>query len=97
MTLILKENSKEIREKIAEAGIKLCICASFVDSCWLDYSPGVTDEVHGIGYYGEEVGTCSQEDACARFLLYCKEPVFCDGVDEFIKTIKENRNHEQGC
>lgn len=91
MTIILKENSKAIREKIAEAGIKVCQCASFVDSCWLDYHPGITDEVHGVGYFGGDVGTTSQEDACARFLAESRDPVFCDGVDEFIAKIMENK------
>lgn len=91
MTIILKENSEEIRMKIADAGIDVCRCASFIDACWLDYSPGVTDSVHGVGYYGLEMGTKSREEECARFLAECKEPVFCDGVDEFIETIKENR------
>ena len=90
MTIILKENSEAIRERIKEAGIKVCICARFVDACWLDYNPGITDLVHGVGYYGEDVGTSSQEEECARFLAECREPVFCADVDEFIEKIKES-------
>ena len=89
MTIILKENSQAIRERIKEAGIKVCICAGFKDACWLDYHPGITDEVHGVGYYGEEMGTTSQAEECARFLAECRAPVICANVDEFIEKIKE--------
>ena len=90
MTIILKENSEEIRERIKEAGIKVCVCARFKDACWLDYNPSITDSVHGVGTYGEEVETYSQEEECARFLSECIEPVFCEGVDDFIERIKQN-------
>ena len=91
MTIILKENSEAIRNRIEEAGIKVCICASFKDSCWLDYHPGITDEVHGVGYFGGEMFTESQEEALALFMAECKEPFVCKNVEEFIETIKKNR------
>ena len=79
-TFILKQNSEEIRQKIKDAGIRVCICASFKDSCWLDYSTVVANGVHGIGYFEEEL---------ARFLAECKKPIFCKDVDEFIRLIKK--------
>lgn len=91
MTIVLKENSKAIREKIQEAGIDVCVCAEFKDACWLDYHPGITSSVHGVGYYGEEADTYSQEDALNRFVSESKDLVWCEDVDEFIAKIKENR------
>lgn len=88
-TFILKENSESIRKKITDAGIRVCICASFVDADWLDYSTVVANGVHGIGYFGEEVGTHSVEEELARFLAECKNPIFCKDVDEFIRLINE--------
>ena len=91
MTIILKENNEAIRQKISDAGIRVCTCAKFVDACWLDFNPGVTDEVHGVGYYGEEVGTKSQEEELARFMAECAEPIFCKNVNDFIRKIKKYR------
>ena len=88
-TFILKENSESIRKKITDAGIRVCICASFKDAVWLDYSTVVANGVHGIGYFGEDVETHSVEEELARFLAECKNPIFCKDVDEFIKLIKE--------
>lgn len=88
-TFVLKDNSEEIRQKIISAGIDVCICASFVDSCWLDYSTVVHNGVHGLGYYSEEVGTYSQEEAIALFLSECENLVECKDVDEFISLIKD--------
>ena len=91
MTLILKDNSPEIRRKIREAGISVCICAEFADSCWLDYHTnlGAPYDVHGVGYYSEDVGFKSQKDALDFFLFECKDPYFCKDVDEFIQKIKD--------
>lgn len=88
-TFILKQNSEVIRQKIKDAGIRVCICASFKDACWLDYSTVVANGVHGVGYFGEEVETHSVEEELARFLAECKNPIFCKDVDEFIRLIKE--------
>lgn len=88
-TFILKNNSEEIRKKITDSGIRVCICASFKDACWLDYSTVVANGVHGIGYFGEEVEIHSVEEELARFIAECKNPTFCKDVDEFISLIKE--------
>ena len=88
MTIILKDNNVEIRRKIVDAGIKLCPCAEFVDSDWLDYNPGITEFVHGVGSPYEGM---TKEDTRAQFLFELKDPVWCENVDEFIDKIKENR------
>lgn len=88
-TFILKENSEEIRRRIVQNGIHICACTTFKNAVWLDYSTVVANCVHGIGYFGEEVGTRSVEEELARFLAECRNPIFCKDVDEFIRLIKE--------
>lgn len=85
-TFILKENSEEIRQKIKDAGISLCVCAEFVDSDWLDYSTSLYEKsVHGNGYPFEGM---TKEASRALFLQEVKNPIYCKDVDEFIEKIK---------
>lgn len=86
---ILQENSEEIREKIKAAGIHVCGCAWFKDSCWLHYSTAVANGVHGVGYFDDIDNVKSQEEELARFLSECAHAVFCTDVDVFIEEIKE--------
>ena len=88
-TFILKKNSGEIRRRIVQNGIHVCVCTTFKNAVWLDYSTVVANGVHGIGYFGEEVETHSVEEELARFLAECKKTIFCKDVDEFIRLIKE--------
>ena len=86
-----KELSRQIQNELKEAGIKLCICAEFKDSCWLDFHPNLVKDfkvmnVHGLGYPCEGE---TQEQELARFLYEAKDPYFCKDVDEFIKMVKE--------
>lgn len=85
-TFILKENSESIRKKITDAGIRVCICASFVDADWLDYSTVVANGVHGNGYPYEGM---NKEETRAMFLHEVKNPIWCKDVEEFIRLIKE--------
>ena len=89
---ILKENTEEIREKIKAAGIHVCGCAWFKDARWLHYSTELIKSVHGVGYYGDEAGTKSQEEELKSFLSEVQNPIFCADVDEFIGKIKEFEN-----
>lgn len=89
---ILQENTEEIRKKIQDAGIHVCGCAWFKDACWLHYSTAVANGVHGVGYYGDEAGTKSQEEELKSFLSEVQNPIFCDNVDEFIARIKQSQN-----
>lgn len=91
-TFVLKDNSEEIRKTIEDAGIRVCICASFENACWLDYHTSIANGVHGVGYYGGETDTNSQEEVLARFVSECKDMVVCKDVDEFIANIKEYEN-----
>lgn len=88
-TIVLKQNNEIIRQKIIKAGIEVCRCAWFTNACWLDYNVGITDSVHGVGYYGDDNETHSQKEELARFVAENKDIVYCDSVDSFIATIKE--------
>lgn len=87
-TFILKNNSEEIRKKITDAGIDVCICAEFTDSDWLDYYT-LVGNVHGNGYPYEGM---TKEETRALFLHEVKNPIWCKDVDEFINLIKEFEN-----
>lgn len=91
MSIILKENSSAIQQNITNSGIEVCACASFLDACWLDYHPGVTTSVHGVGFWGEDPNITSQQEELERFIQECTEPYICKDVDEFITKIKESQ------
>lgn len=89
--IVLKENSPEIRQKIRDSGIDVCVCAGFKDACWLDFHPNLIKgfnikSVHGVGYPYEGE---TQESTLAIFLNEATNPYFCKDVDEFIKMVKE--------
>ena len=87
---VLRKNNKAIRKKIENAGIHVCVCASFKNACWLDYHTMVANSVHGVGYYGGDSGTNSQEEELARFVAEAKNLIYCANVDEFISLIKDS-------
>jgi CobQ-like glutamine amidotransferase family enzyme len=91
-TFVLKDNSEEIRKKIKDAGICVCVCASFEKACWLDYHTSIANGVHGVGYHDDVDGVTSQEEELARFVSECKNMVVCKDVDEFINSIKDFEN-----
>ena len=91
MVLLLRQNSSDIRDRIREAGIDVCACASFKGAVWLSFTPGNTDSVHGIGYPYE--GMTSEETL--SFIEYDwrehgTEIVECSDVDEFIDRIRRS-------
>lgn len=88
MTFYLRHNTKVIRDKIAQSGIDVCVCAAFIDSVWLDYSTKVANGVHGVGYYSAEMGTNSRQEALDMFLAEAHDLVECKDVEEFIAKIK---------
>lgn len=88
-TFVLKKNNSKIRQRIKDAGIHLCLCASFVDSCWLVFHTSIANGVHGVGYWDEKNGTHSQEEELARFTSTCTNMVVCEDVDDFIYNIND--------
>lgn len=90
-TLVLKKNSEEIRQKIRDAGIDVCWCASHVDADWLDFCGNIQNGVHGNGYAYEGM---TKEQTRAMF-LYEDEPIlYCKDVDEFIDKIQQSTQTE---
>lgn len=87
-TYLLKENNESIRTLIELSGIRVCACANFRDSCWLNFSPNINNNVHGVGCPDIEVKT--QKEVLDRFM---KNPPsnlkICKNVTEFITKIKE--------
>ena len=63
--IVLRKNSKEIIKKIEDAGISVCICATFEGSAWLDVTRSVLESilrgklngfyVHGNGYWDDDL------------------------------------------
>lgn len=92
--ILLKQNSPEIRRKIKEAGISVCICTEFKDTIWLDYNVDMnaTYEVHGLGYHEDNEtrqGIISLTEY--EWKKYGTEVIECKDVEEFITKIKENK------
>ena len=99
--VFIKQNSPEIREKLKEAGYTICVCASFVDSIWLDYHPdtdGLYKDIHGIGYADED-----DEDTMTpiqriegRLKLdwyYSEDKEFYETVEEFLEKYPKQIKH----
>ena len=92
--IVLKQNSPEIRQKIKNAGISVCICAEFKKSVWLNCYPDgkTTFDVHGIGYSDDD-WPIEKALACAEYewKQYNVEVVECESVEEFIQKIKKSK------
>ena len=92
--IVLKQNSPEIRQKIKDAGISVCICCEFKKSVWLDCYPEgkTTFDVHGIGFSDDDWPV---EHALAfvehDWMQHNTEVIECSSVEEFITKIKESR------
>lgn len=89
--ILLRQNSKEIRDAIRASGIDVCACAEFAGSVWLDYHPTVGN-VHGIGYPYEGM-TSEQTIAFVEYewKKYNMKVVECKDVQEFINEIFKSR------
>lgn len=89
-TLVLKQNSYEIRGCIENSGITVCPCAAFNEDSWLDYHIGLDAyfDVHGLGYDSEEM---SAEEQIALFLHDTPEEdiIWCKDVEQFIDLIRK--------
>lgn len=86
-TFVLKENNELVRQRILQAGIKVCVCARFANSCWLEYRAGLSSSVHGVGFATED-----SEDQATVLNIYehdNSDAFYCACVDEFIAMIKE--------
>jgi len=95
--VFIKNNSKEIRDKLKQSGFSVCICASFEDSIWLDYHPEekMSYDIHGVGFCdkGDPEENMSPIERIEEWLkldwYFCKEREFYDDIDDFLKHYKK--------
>lgn len=93
-TLILKENSPQIRELIKQHGIDVCRCCEYKDSLWLNYNHSVTESVHGIGYSDDWENSTPQQKIL-RYIEEVEDPNFCIDVNDFIVNILRQQSKER--
>lgn len=64
----IRKNTPELRKKLEELGYKICSCATWSNSVWLDtLILGKEADVHGIGY-SDPREEFSIEEECQRFV-----------------------------
>ena len=91
--VFIKENSKEIRNKLKQSGFSICVCAAFPDSIWLNYHPDVnmTFDIHGEGYADFDDPDFKLppleriQDRLNRKNWYSEDREFYNTVEEFLE------------
>lgn len=95
MKCFLRANSPEIRNRIEENGIKVCVCCTFPVAEWLNYSEVTPNIVHGV-YPGDDEEEWGTEGLFGNkstfkdiYLAEHKDYIDCgEDVELFIETIK---------
>ena len=80
---IIKSNTPELRQRLEQSGISVCICSSFKEADWLCcWESNMAYDVHGV--YPDEVDDLTGETYQE---LYLKEvnPIVCESED-FLQT-----------
>lgn len=90
-TLVLKENTPQIRGELLAAGIKCCECCEF-KAPWLNYNHTIAHLVHGVGYPADENDATTEEQRLDCYVKECTDLYYCESVEEFISKIKEQQN-----
>lgn len=76
---LIKKNTPELRKKLEDAGLSVCICTTFEDADWLScWGSHMSYDVHGV--YPDDVDDLSKE---AYLEMYLKEtnPIICESDD----------------
>jgi hypothetical protein len=84
---LIKKNTPELRKKLEDAGLSVCICTTFEDADWLScWGSHMSYDIHGV--YPDDVDDLSKE---AYLEMYLKEtnPIICESDDEFINMCKQ--------
>lgn len=84
---LIKKNTPELRKKLEDAGLSVCICATFEDADWLScWGPHMSYDVHGV--YPDDINDLSKE---VYQEMYLKETnsIICESDDEFINMCKQ--------
>ena len=64
----IRKNTPELRKKLEDLGYRICMCATWKNSVWIDtFIHGKEADVHGIGYPDPWEGF-SIEEECQRFV-----------------------------
>lgn len=71
MNAILKTNSAEIRNRLAEEGFNLCKCSRCDGIEWLEFTPDCYFEIHGVNKISGDA-KCFDTDI-EGFINFCKE------------------------
>lgn len=91
--VFITDNSKEIRNKLKEAGFTICDCAEFEDSIWLTYHPDykMPFDIHGTGY--TDKGDWEEKySPLERIKMRLKESGYYSEEREFYNTVEEFLN-----
>ena len=57
---LIKKNTPELRKKLEDAGLSVCICTTFEDADWLScWGSHMSYDVHGV--YPDDVDDLSKE------------------------------------
>ena len=92
--ILLKQNSRDIIDKLKASDIDVCICAKFDDSIWIHYSI-LTNSIHVIGYPNEDYPNDTPEEICNHYLEESTSNIIeCKDIDEFINEIKKYQSNE---
>ena len=84
---IIKNNTPELRQRLEQAGISVCICSSFKEADWLCcWESNVAYDVHGV--YPDDINDLSKEAYQEDFIKEIN-PIICESEDEFINMCKQ--------
>ena len=84
---LIKKNTPELRKKLEDAGLSVCICTTFEDADWLSCSDlEMSYDVHGV--YPDDVDDLSKEAYQEEYLKEIN-PIICESDDEFINMCKQ--------
>ena len=84
---LIKKNTPELRKKLEDAGLSVCICTTFEDADWLScWGPHMSYDVHGV--YPDDINDLSKEAYQEDFIKEIN-PIICESEDEFINMCKQ--------
>lgn len=84
---LIKKNTPELRKKLEDAGLSVCICTTFEDADWLScWGSHMSYDVHGV--YPDGIDDLSKEAYQEDFIKEIN-PIICESEDEFINMCKQ--------
>lgn len=68
---LIKKNTPELRKKLEDAGLSVCICTTFEDADWLScWGSHMSYDVHGVYLKETNPIICESDD---EFINMCKQ------------------------